>query len=201
MLLNSNVSYANNESISDFTPMTAGVEDDNSASSQTIRFISKAYLDKKNESKILEAETFYKEFENAFKTGNFKDTKKYFNLFLEEIDNIETYPDIYFFLYENMRDMITKLKSVYCVHSSSNGNYSIPMTTKDNSIIEKHISIYSSGKTKNRVKTALERSGAYKDIVLKTLREFNLPEELFYLPIVESLYDLNTVSRAGAVGI
>lgn len=51
------------------------------------------------------------------------------------------------------------------------------------------------------MKTALERSGAYKDIVLETLRKFNLPEELFYLPVVESLYDLNTVSRAGAVGI
>jgi membrane-bound lytic murein transglycosylase D len=51
------------------------------------------------------------------------------------------------------------------------------------------------------VKTAIERSGAYKDMILKILREFSLPEELFYLPIVESLYNLNTVSHAGAVGL
>ncbi|MDR3275534.1 MAG: hypothetical protein LBS81_06230 [Endomicrobium sp.] len=65
----------------------------------------------KNESKILEAETFYKKFENAFKAGNFKDTKKYFNLFLEEIGNIEIAPVYTFFLYENMRDMITNSKA------------------------------------------------------------------------------------------
>jgi membrane-bound lytic murein transglycosylase D len=75
------------------------------------------------------------------------------------------------------------------------------MTTADDALVKKYIAIYSSGKAKERIKTALERSGAYKDMILKILREFGLPEELFYLPIVESLYNLNTVSRAGAVGL
>ncbi|GHT61348.1 hypothetical protein AGMMS50222_08250 [Endomicrobiia bacterium] len=77
-------------------------------------------------------------------------------------------------------------------------NASFVMKAKDSSIVEKYISAYSYNKT---IKNALERSGAYKDIILKTLRDFNLPEELFYLPVIESHYDLNDVSSAGAVGL
>lgn len=76
-------------------------------------------------------------------------------------------------------------------------NTSFVMKSEDSSIVEKFISAYSYITIKN----ALERSGAYKDIILKTLRDFNLPEELFYLPVIESYYDLNDVSGAGAVGL
>jgi membrane-bound lytic murein transglycosylase D len=36
---------------------------------------------------------------------------------------------------------------------------------------------------------------------LKTLRDFNLPEELFYLPVVESFYNINDVGNAGEIGL
>ena len=61
--------------------------------------------------------------------------------------------------------------------------------------------IYTTGKAAQGIRLALERSGKYKDIITATLKEFNLPQELQYLPIVESLFYNNTVSRAKAVGL
>jgi len=51
------------------------------------------------------------------------------------------------------------------------------------------------------VRGAFERSGAYREMILKNLQSFNLPEELQYLPVVESLFNNNVVSKAGAVGL
>ncbi|MDR3256324.1 MAG: transglycosylase SLT domain-containing protein [Endomicrobium sp.] len=198
-------SYESNESknYSDIIPIS--VEVDDPMFSQIAKAVSQAYSDEQTKSKILDAEIFYKKSTEAFKAGNLTDAKKYFILFLEEIGNAGIDPRIYFFLFDNMEEIITKLKRIYSANNSvslsNERNYSISMTTKDNSLVEKYVSIYSSGKNKNIIQTALERSGTYRNIILKTLREFNLPEELFYLPVVESLYNLNTVSKAGAVGI
>jgi hypothetical protein len=48
---------------------------------------------------------------------------------------------------------------------------------------------------------ALGRSQAYEDMMKKILREKNLPEELFYLALVESGYNPKAFSRAKASGI
>jgi membrane-bound lytic murein transglycosylase D len=178
------------------------VEEDEHLIAQIAKSVSSASSDSKTKSNILEAEVFYKKSINAFKTGDFVDAKKYFVFFLEKVKDANIDPGIYFFIFDDFDSIITKLKRIYSSNDSisfaSNGHYSIAMEIKDNSIVEKYISTYSSDRT---VKTALERSGAYKDIILKTLRDFDLPEELFYLPVVESLYNLNNVSKVGAVGL
>ena len=48
---------------------------------------------------------------------------------------------------------------------------------------------------------ALGRSQAYEDMMKKILREKNLPEELFYLALIESGYNPHAFSRAKASGI
>ena len=48
---------------------------------------------------------------------------------------------------------------------------------------------------------ALARSQAYADMMKKILREKNLPEELFYLALIESGYNPKAFSRARASGI
>jgi len=48
---------------------------------------------------------------------------------------------------------------------------------------------------------ALGRSQAYEDMMKKILREKNLPEELFYLALIESGYNPQAFSRAKASGI
>ncbi len=46
----------------------------------------------------------------------------------------------------------------------------------------------------------LERSGKYMDIMKDVLKERNVPEELVFLPFVESGFNVNAYSRARAVG-
>jgi len=49
--------------------------------------------------------------------------------------------------------------------------------------------------------TALGRSQAYEDMMKKILREKNLPEELFYLALIESGFNPHAFSRSKASGI
>jgi membrane-bound lytic murein transglycosylase D len=61
--------------------------------------------------------------------------------------------------------------------------------------------LYSEGKAKPIVQKALTRSGRYRPMILGILKEYDLPEELVYLPVVESLYSVNDLSCAGALGL
>jgi membrane-bound lytic murein transglycosylase D len=155
--------------------------------------------------KISAAQEAYKEAVTAFKEGAFEKSKKYFSIFIERLSKADIDPEAFFFIFEDIDEILAKLNQLYTSNDSvlSQRNYSIPMTTSDSDdcLVRKYIELYSSGKGKERVKTAFERSGAYKDMILNTLRDFNLPTELFYLPFVESLYNPNTVSRAGAAGL
>lgn len=153
--------------------------------------------------KISAAQEAYKEAVTAFKEGAFERSKKYFSIFIKKISKADIDPGAFLFIFEDIDEILAKLNQFYISDDSalSKKNYSISMTLSDDSLVRKYIEIYSSGKGKERIKTAFERSAAYKDMILNTLRDFNLPTELFYLPVVESLYNPNTVSRAGAVGL
>lgn len=167
--------------------------------------ISKAPNDETAKNAILEAEALYKRAVYAFKNGKQDEAKRYFTLFLNKLEKSGINPGLYFFVLDDFDSIITKLKRIYSIESPAPviepEKCEIPMECEDNSLVERYIEIYSTGKSKERVKAALERSGAYKEIVLKNLQDFNLPEELFYLPVVESLYNINTVSKAGATGM
>ncbi len=54
---------------------------------------------------------------------------------------------------------------------------------------------------KDRFRAGLIRSGAYIDEIRKTLRAYDLPEDLAYLPHVESSFDYQASSKCGAGGI
>ena len=78
--------------------------------------------------------------------------------------------------------------------------YTIPIDN-ENEITKKYIELYTNERRKDLIEKALERMGMYKDMVLSVLKEEGLPEELVYLPVVESLYKVNAYSHAGAVGL
>jgi membrane-bound lytic murein transglycosylase D len=48
---------------------------------------------------------------------------------------------------------------------------------------------------------ALERSAPYAHFIREKIEEYGLPPEIFYLPVVESLYKINAHSRSGALGL
>ena len=63
-----------------------------------------------------------------------------------------------------------------------------------------YIKAYST-RLKPVIQASLERSGKYETLFKRILREEGVPEELFYLPIVESGYKTFALSRAKAKGI
>lgn len=65
--------------------------------------------------------------------------------------------------------------------------------------IERNINLFKD-KLKKRFSVWLERSAKYIEIMQDILREKGMPEELVFLPIVESGFNLNAYSRARAVG-
>lgn len=167
--------------------------------------ISKAPSEREVKGAVLEAEALYRRAVDAFKSGKAQDAEKYFSLFIGRLEKSGVSPGLYFFLFDDFDSILTKLKRIYSIDTPAPviepEKCSIPMECEDNSLVEHYIEMYSGGKPKERVKDALERSGAYREIVLKALQEFKLPEELQYLPVVESLYNNKVVSKAGAVGI
>jgi membrane-bound lytic murein transglycosylase D len=54
---------------------------------------------------------------------------------------------------------------------------------------------------KERTAAGLKRSGRYIAQMQQIFRDYGLPIELTYLPIVESSYDINALSSAGALGM
>jgi membrane-bound lytic murein transglycosylase D len=70
----------------------------------------------------------------------------------------------------------------------------------DDPLVQKYVALYK-GPLKDRTQAALDRMALHQEMILKALRAEGLPEELLYLPIVESEYQPFAVSRAGAVGM
>lgn len=75
----------------------------------------------------------------------------------------------------------------------------MPVDEKDE-LVQKYVRIFS-GPSKWTIQLALERGAGYREMVLGILREYRLPEELIYLPIIESYYEVNNLSSAGALGM
>lgn len=80
------------------------------------------------------------------------------------------------------------------------GSYTIPIDIENN-LAKKYIRLYTKGRRRKAIAEALERSGRYREMIFGVLEEYDLPRELVYLPVVESLYKVSAYSRARAVGL
>lgn len=60
---------------------------------------------------------------------------------------------------------------------------------------------YFTGNGRERFQRYLERGARYRSLVLDTLRKHKIPEELYYLAMIESGYAAHARSRQRAVGI
>ncbi|MDI6727309.1 MAG: transglycosylase SLT domain-containing protein [Thermodesulfovibrionales bacterium] len=85
----------------------------------------------------------------------------------------------------------------------SNANSPLGISYKSNETaikaIEKNIALFKD-RIKKRFSVWLERSAKYIEIMQDVLKEKGMPEELVFLPIVESGFNLNAYSPARAVG-
>jgi membrane-bound lytic murein transglycosylase D len=103
---------------------------------------------------------------------------------------------------EDLRFMISRrILEIYAsrnivVHGNHNA---IPMTM--NRHVESEIQRFAGGGEKDFFRSALKRSGRYRPEILKALKEAGLPEELSWLPLIESGYKVNALSKARALGL
>ena len=61
--------------------------------------------------------------------------------------------------------------------------------------------IQASDRETGHILTAMERSRPYACFIRQKIAEYGLPPEIFYLPVVESLYKIGAHSRADALGL
>ncbi len=81
-----------------------------------------------------------------------------------------------------------------------NGNHNaIPVVVNDH--VQKEINLFTRGGDKSFFKRAYVRSGKYRDMIVKKLEAAGLPPELSWLPLIESGFKVNALSRARALGL
>jgi len=66
--------------------------------------------------------------------------------------------------------------------------------------VERYLRMFT-GPAKDRIESRLERGTRYEPMIRAKLRDGGLPEDLYYLALVESGFDPNAYSRAAAVGM
>jgi membrane-bound lytic murein transglycosylase D len=69
-----------------------------------------------------------------------------------------------------------------------------------NADVEKEIRSFQNGEREFFI-SSYQRSGLYREIIIDELRKAGMPEELFWLPLVESGFKAGALSRARALGL
>jgi membrane-bound lytic murein transglycosylase D len=102
---------------------------------------------------------------------------------------------------EDLRFLISKrILEIYASRNIVvNGHYNaIPLEM--NRHVEMEIKRFTRGE-KQFFLTSYQRSGKYRPYIVKQLREAGLPEELSWLPLIESGFKVKALSRARALGL
>ncbi|MCX5849080.1 MAG: LysM peptidoglycan-binding domain-containing protein [Deltaproteobacteria bacterium] len=102
---------------------------------------------------------------------------------------------------DDLRLLISK--RILAVYSSKKTllkgkNSEIPLIM--NTDVEKEISSFQ-GLERDNFIAAYQRSGMYRSVIVRALKKAGIPEEFFWLPLVESFFKINAYSRARALGL
>ncbi|HEV8497139.1 MAG TPA: lytic transglycosylase domain-containing protein, partial [Gemmatimonadaceae bacterium] len=66
--------------------------------------------------------------------------------------------------------------------------------------VEHYVRLFT-GSAKDYIETRLERGTRYEPMIRAKMRDGGLPEDMYYLALIESGFDPNAYSRAAAVGM
>jgi len=103
---------------------------------------------------------------------------------------------------EDLRFMISKrILEIYASrHIVINGNHkAIPITI--NRHVQAEIDLFTKGPERRFFIDSYKRSGRYRNKIVRALREAGLPQELSWLPLIESGFKVNALSRSRALGM
>ena len=154
---------------------------------------------------IIEADNYLNNVITACGQNNYSDVNLNYHKFLEKLNSLNLKPEEVEFLLTDCENILRKIKNINGLetnkdHINRDEAFEISMEY-DQEILDTWIKKYTTGKYAQGIRLALERSGKYKDLIASILKEYNLPEDLKYLPIIESLFNNNVVSKAKAVGM
>ena len=103
---------------------------------------------------------------------------------------------------EDLRFLISKrILEIYASRNIVvNGNHNeIPVVI--NSHVQAEIDRFTTGSERTFFIESYKRSGRYRPMILASLHEAGLPAELSWLPLIESGYKVNALSKARALGL
>jgi peptidoglycan lytic transglycosylase D len=103
---------------------------------------------------------------------------------------------------EDLRFLISK--RILEIYASRNivvpGDHDeIPM--EKNKHVDTELALFTTGPEKDAFLAAYKRSGMYRPYIVEALKKAGLPEELSWLPLIESGFKVNAFSRARALGL
>jgi hypothetical protein len=122
--------------------------------------------------KIMDADESFQKVTDAYHNGDYELTKEEYQKFLEKLKNIDIDPEMTTFLLTDFENILIKLKNINNIGTcrkefNKNSNKNEVSLAYNQDILDKWMRIYTSGKSKERVKLALERSGKYRDMIFK----------------------------------
>ena len=103
---------------------------------------------------------------------------------------------------EDIRFLISKrILEIYASrHTIVNGTHkAIPVTI--NKDVQKEINYYTTGNGRKFFIESYQRSGKYRPFIVRELEKAGLPEELSWLPLIESGFKPRALSKARALGL
>jgi membrane-bound lytic murein transglycosylase D len=103
---------------------------------------------------------------------------------------------------EDLRFMISKrILEIYASRNIvvSGSHNAIPVIV--NTHVQYEIDRFTSGAEKKFFEESYQRSGLYRPYIVEALKEVGLPEELSWLPLIESGYKVGALSTARALGL
>jgi membrane-bound lytic murein transglycosylase D len=103
---------------------------------------------------------------------------------------------------EDLRYLISKrILEIYASRNIVvNGNHdAIPLDM--NRHVKAELKLFTTGAEHNFFQEAYNRSGEYRPYIIKALKEAGLPEELSWVPLIESGFKVKALSRARALGL
>ncbi|TFG93802.1 MAG: lytic transglycosylase, partial [Syntrophobacterales bacterium] len=102
---------------------------------------------------------------------------------------------------DDLRVMIAKkIVEIYTSRSHVAAGYQSEIPLVMNEDVERAIKRFQQGE-RNFFLSSYDRSGRYRPMILKQLKEAGLPEELSWLPLVESGFKIRALSKARALGL
>jgi membrane-bound lytic murein transglycosylase D len=150
--------------------------------------------------KIREADMLYAQAIDRYDTGDYPGAEQCYRQMIRNLAVLDA--GACYRLKQEFNTIFTKLGRLLDGDEEKAGQGTCPLfLDTDDALVQKYLRSYADEDRRQGFREVLERSGKYRDMILQVLKEYDLPAELLYLPFIESSYDLNDVSSAGAVGI